>query len=255
MVSRPSTFPRICKLNHHDSYTKALDCSPTEEEAHTLRINRSQCFLKTKKFDAALSDLESTTIPEPDEKLLFRKAQALYNLQKYRECCEVLKDLCLKYPHNVEAKSELTRAIKRLVEQETGKYQFKDFYIEAELLPSPHLDRSTYIGPVSIRASGSRGRGLFTTKAVKAGDLLLCEKAFAYAFVDTKKAENIKNCTVLINVETDSITLGTHAELIRLIVQRLWRNHSLASLFTSLHHGSYKSVDVSRIDDAPVVDT
>jgi hypothetical protein len=28
------------------------------------------------------------------------------------------------------------------------------------------------------------GRGLFTTQAVKAGDLLFCEKAFAHAFHD-----------------------------------------------------------------------
>ncbi|CZR52531.1 related to TPR domain protein [Phialocephala subalpina] len=236
-------------------YTKALDCSPTVEEAHTLRLNRSLAFLKTKQFDAALSDLESaSTNLKPTEKALFRKTQALYNLQRYRECCEVLKILRMEYPSNIAAKRELTRAVNRLAEQEKGGYLFKQLYLEATKLRPPHLDHSTYVGPVSLRASGSRGRGLFTTEAVKAGDLLLCEKAFVHAFVDTRKADN-QDVALLINAETNSITMGSQAELIRMIVQKLYLNPSLAAVITDLHHGSYKPVGVSNVDGTPVVDT
>jgi hypothetical protein len=236
-----------------DSYTKALDCSPTVDEAHTIRLNRSLAFLKTKRFDAALCDLESSTITQKStEKVLFRRFQALYNLQRYRECCEVLTVLRMEYPSNLTAKGELDRAITRLAEQENGRYRFKQLYMEAIQLRPPHLDHSTYVGPVSVRASGSRGRGLFTTGAVKAGDLLLCEKAFAHAFADTGKAEDV---TIRINTETDSVTMGAQAELINLIVQKLYRNPSLASTFTGLHHGSYTPVGVSNVDGTPVVDT
>ncbi|RYP42447.1 hypothetical protein DL768_010328 [Monosporascus sp. mg162] len=237
-------------------YTKALDCSPTVEEAHTLRLNRSLTFLKTKQFDAALSDLEfGSTTPKPAEKALFRKAQALDNLHRYRECCEVLKVLRLEYPSNVAAKAQLTRAVNRLAEQENGKYRFKQLYMEATKLRPPHLDHSTYVGPVSVRASGSRGRGLFTTEAVRAGDLLLCEKAFAHAFVDTGKAGHNQDVTILINSETDSMTMGAQAELIRMIVQKLYRNPSLISVITDLHHGSYKPVDAFDVDGTALVDT
>ena len=198
-----------------------------------------------------------STTPKPAEKALFRKAQALYNLQRYRECCEVLKVLCMEYPNNVEAKGELTRAINRLVEQESGRYRFKQLYTEATKLRPPHLDHSTYVGPVSVKESGSRGRGLFTTKAVKAGDLLLCEKAFAHAFVDDAHAtpEQNRDVTLLIDAETDSITMGAQAELIRIIVQKLYRNPSLAPALTDLHHGTYRPVGVSEVDGTPVVDT
>lgn len=102
-----------------------------------------------------------------------------------------------------------------------------------------------------MKESGSRGRGLFTTEAVKAGDLLLCEKAFAHAFSEDGK----NDVTLLVNVETDSMTMGAQAELLRLIVQKLYRNPSLASIINDLHHGSYKPVGVSEIDGGPVVDT
>ncbi|KAF8850697.1 SET domain-containing protein [Acephala macrosclerotiorum] len=238
-----------------ESYTKALDCSPTVEEAHTLKLNRSLAFLKTTQFDAALSDLESvSTTQKPTEKALFRKAQALYNLRRYRECCDVLKVLRMEYPSNVAAKGELTRAVNRLAEQENGRYRFKQLYTDANKLRPPHLDHSTYIGPVAVRSSGSRGRGLFTTKAVKSGDLLLCEKAFVHAFVDTRK-EHSRDVTLLLNAETNAMTMGAQGELIRMIVQKLHRNPSLASIITSLHHGSYKPVDVSDVDGTPVIDT
>jgi len=44
---------------------------------------------------------------------------------------------------------------------------------------------------VSIKISSSRGRGLFIIEAVKAGDLLLYEKAFILAFADPEKLEDI----------------------------------------------------------------
>ena len=86
---------------------------------------------------------------------------------------------------------------------------------------------------------------------MKAGDLLLCEKAFAYAFAE----EGSNNVALLINVETDSMTMGAQAELLQLIVQKLYRNPSLAPIISNLHHGSYKPASVFEIDGGPVVDT
>lgn len=197
----------------------------------------------------------ASAILKPNEKALSRKSLALYGLQRYQECCEVLKVLRIEYPSNVAAKGQLTRVVNRLAEQEYGKYQFKQLYMEASKLRPPHLDHSTYVGPVSVRTSGSRGRGLFTTKAVKAGEILLCEKAFAHAFVEDGKAQGYADVTILINTETDSMTMGAQAELIRLIVQKLYRNPSLASVITDLHHGSYKSIGASDVRGTPIVDT
>lgn len=51
------------------------------------------------------------------------------------------------------------------------------------------------------------------------------------------------------------MTMGTQAELISLIAQKLYKNPSLMSTFTDLYHGSYTPVDVSEVDGIPIVDT
>jgi hypothetical protein len=246
------------RTHHRGSYTQALACSPTTEEAQTIRLNWSLAFLKTKQFDAALSDAESATATattKPAEKALFRKAQALYSLQRYRECCEVLKALRLEYLDNTAAKGQLDQAIKRLAEQTHGKYHFKQLHAEAANLRPPYLDHATYIGPVEVRPS-PHGRGLFTTKAVRAGDLLFCEKAFTHAFADDERGgAGSSGLTILVDAEDNSATVGAQSDLLTKTIQKLYRNPSLAAAITDLHHGSYEPVETSEVDGTPVVDT
>lgn len=111
-----------------------------------------------------------------------------------------------------------------LLDLQNKNYQFKMMALEAKRRRPPHLDRGTYVGPVAVRQTESHGRGLFTTASVKAGDLLLCEKAFSYAF--HSENDNSTGLTFLINPDTENITVGTHAELIGLIVRRLYKNPS-----------------------------
>lgn len=222
-------------------------------------MNRSLALLKAKNFDAALAALEPMVcVPKPVEKALYRKAQALYNLQKFEECCEVLTTLRSEYPENVEAQKELLRATKRVKEQKSGIYRFKQFYVETAKLRPPHLDHATYTGSVAVRGAGVRGRGLFTTKAVKAGELLLCEKAFAHAYIaeNSQQTSDLENgLTLLVNVETDSMTMGSQSELIGMIFQKIYKSPSFAPAIMDLHHGSYTSVGFGTVDSKPVIDT
>ena len=47
---------------------------------------------------------------------------------------------------------------------------------------TPVYQESLYVGPVAIGWAGLKGRGLFLTADVKAGEVLLREKAFCHAF-------------------------------------------------------------------------
>lgn len=59
---------------------------------------------------------------------------------------------------------------------------------------TPHcLDTATYGKPVEIRVTENRGRGLFSMKDIVAGDLLLCEKAFSYSFLDNPSTTSLAN--------------------------------------------------------------
>ncbi|KAJ5605534.1 hypothetical protein N7510_008315 [Penicillium lagena] len=224
-----------------DCYSEALNCSPKVQEEQALRLNRALCFLKTSQFDSALAELKPMkSAALPTEKALLRHAQALYCLQKHRECCKTLTVIRKEYPENETAKDMFTRAIERVAEQEKGRYRFKLMQAEASKLRPPHLDHATYVGPVVIKPCDQGGRGLFTTQAVKAGDLLLCEKALAHAFIDEEPALGSVDITVLINAETNTVTMGGQTDLITMVIQKLHRNPSLAPVIKDLYHGSYK---------------
>jgi len=223
-----------------------------------VRFNRALAYLKNEYFDAALIDTKCLTSPsDAPEKALYRAGQALYRLGRFSECQEILTLLCKKYPNNGDAAVELTRVRCRLKEQQSGTYNFKAIYKQVSKLRPPNLDHATFIGPVTIKASKGRGRGLFTTKAVKAGDLILCEKAFAHCYADTaeENAVNSSKISLLINIRTNQMIMGTQSDLITTIVQKLWRNPSFLPEFTSLHHGSYMPVDVTEVDGKPIIDT
>lgn len=195
------------------------------------------------------------TDSKANEKALYRKSQVLYGLHRYQECYDVLRVCRKEFPQNLEAESLFTQIVKRLLEQKAGKYHFKQIQLEAEQLRPPHMDHATYIGPVAIRLTESRGRGLFTTQAVKAGDLLLCETAFAYTFLDTGEASEEYLATQKFNKEGEIHVKDRHKELIRAAVQKLHQRPSAIPVIGNLYHGSYKPVDVSFVDGLPIFDT
>lgn len=224
-----------------------------------IKRNRSLAFLKTEQFDAALADTGFPNFSSnPPEKALFRTAEALYNLERFSECCQVLEMVCTNFPQNNEASVLRDRAKLRSLEQKTGEYNFRQLQEDAKKLRPPHLDYATYIGPVEIRQTESKGRGLFVTKAVKAGELLLCEKAFSRAHVDEgagNKDERNSKFSLLINPETGQGFMGAQTDLIKIIAQKLYRNPSVAPAFTALYRGVYEKAGTSTIDGKPIVDT
>jgi hypothetical protein len=227
------------------------------QEDKTIRLNRALAYLKNGRLDAALTDTQClTSSSDASEKALYRAGQALYGLGRFSECVDLLAILCKKYPSNAVAIAELARVRCRLAEQHSGTYDFKSIYEKVSKIRPPHLDHATFVGPVVVKPSKGRGRGLFTTKAVKAGELLLCEKAFAHCYADTEddSGSNSK-ISLLMNIHTNRMIMGTQSDLITTIVQKLWQNPSLSPEFTALHHGSYEPVNVAEVDRRPVVDT
>ncbi|CAI7642165.1 unnamed protein product [Penicillium discolor] len=117
----------------------------------------------------------------------------------------------------------------------------------------PLLDHATWIGPVTVRQTKSQGRGLFTTEAVKVGDLLLCEKAVAYATEHPSRPRWHSNLHV--NTETGTTIQGGQLALASSIIEKLYKNPSSASTITDLHSGGFKQVSTGPIDGKPVIDT
>lgn len=145
----------------------------------------------------------------------------------------------------------MARVRKRLHEQKTGDYDFQHMHRQARATP-PLIDCATYAAPVEIRQSPGRGRGLFTTRRISAGELLLCEKAFGYVFAEDGSAASN---TILMNMNTKRVTMGGHANLITQLVQKLYHDLEAAQSFAKLHHGDYKAALATEVDGRPIVDT
>lgn len=71
---------------------------------------------------------------------------------------------------------EISRTNRRLDEQNNGAYDFEDM---SKSVTAEHrnLDHASFLRNVRIDDAGHRGRGLFATKNIQAGELIMVEKA------------------------------------------------------------------------------
>lgn len=221
----------------------------------TVAMNRAFANLKIGSYDRVLRDLKALVARDhPPEKALYRTSQAQYNLGRFRHSLETLTKLLRDYPENKEAIREKARVEQRLVEQKYGRYDFFNMYDFAQQIKSIPLDHASYVGSVKVNKSEGRGLGLFTTNEVKAGDLLLCEKAFSYSYEEEKEGQSKDSSEdlVLANILTNHVSIGPQVSLLKKTIRKLRWNPSLLSHVTDLHHGSYVPVEETNEN---VIDT
>jgi hypothetical protein len=126
-------------------------------------------------------------------------AMALYALKRYGQSQELLRTMACEDKKRESA--PFKRTIKRIKELESGSYNWAPMHFHDGENKNPYKDNTIYVGPVAVKDSPSRGRGLFLTKAVKAGNLILCEKAFSYSYLSENLYEGIResqSSTILI---------------------------------------------------------
>ncbi|KAG5660249.1 hypothetical protein KAF25_003771 [Fusarium avenaceum] len=237
----------------HRLYSWAIETAKTPDEEQRAYLNRSLTNLKLDRPAKALQDAARGHDPEaPNDRAFLRQAQALYELRRFEECVTKLREMEKAFPDNQVAKLELQRVYLRIYEQKVGSYDFKDMYEQAKATP-PLIDCATYSSPVEIRKSPGRGNGLFTTRDVKAGELLLCEKAFSYCYIDLKDPGASAN--VLMNLFTKKMTIGGSAHLLPQIVQKLYHDPQSIPMFQKLSHGKHEELSVFESDGRPIVDS
>lgn len=181
------------------------------------------------------------------EKALFRKAEALYQLRRFKETKEVLGYMISLYPCNEIASHRMERVSRRL-QEEAGIYDFAGML--KENMQPVKSDRASYIGSVEVRACQvkSRGRGLFLKKSVNAGELLLCEKAFSVSLLSIHDDDS--NDHGLSGNGLDVARDDLHKDC----VFQFHRNPSLFSAFKGLHPGHYSPEEISEVDEQTILD-
>ncbi|KAL8848406.1 MAG: hypothetical protein Q9221_006561 [Calogaya cf. arnoldii] len=168
-------------------YNRGLHITTSSDHIAAIRLNRCQARLAVQSLETALEDAQYVlSISPTSEKALLYCACTLYELERYDQCRLELQKLCKFHPHNRRATAEMERCQQRIQEAATGSYKFKNMIATAAKKMKnnqpPLIDAATYRGPIEVRKSSVHGYGLFTTREVQPGDLLLCEKAFFCAF-------------------------------------------------------------------------
>ncbi len=218
-----------------------------------IKTNRSLVNLKLRRYDEVLLDTISTPASEMSETCILRAVLAYHGLSRFQNCHDSLEVLLHKYHDRPMANQEFSRVWYRLREQSSGEYDFKSMYEATNTMPLS-FDNATYVGPIEVKDSEGRGKGLFTTRDVNVGELLLCEKAFSHCYAD-ESGESAYRIGTFMDTNTSQVTVGTEGYLITEIVQQLQRNPSQIPDFLSLYRGSYQSVGVAQVDGKPIIDT
>ncbi|KAI1206533.1 uncharacterized protein F4807DRAFT_438339 [Annulohypoxylon truncatum] len=225
--------------------------------ARDLHRNRAHVNLLLSRLDEAKLDAKAALIEKEDQaskdldsKAYFRAGCAAYDLGEYQEATVLFENQRKLKPANKSATVYLKKIEERLREQETGRYNFKQ--IKAALSRSrPRVDAADFIVNTKIGESPGKGRGLFATKDIATGELVMCEKAFCVVWGHDKEALT----AVTYDSRDDRIRISP-VGLRKSIVQKLLSNDSQIEKVMDLY-GDYQGdgSESFRTEDGPIVDT
>ncbi|KAJ7953842.1 Histone-lysine N-methyltransferase [Quillaja saponaria] len=143
--------------------------------------NRAEARSRLRDFSKALEDCDQALqIDSNHFKTLFCKGKILLNLNRYSIAMECFRVALLDPQANGSSQSVngyLEKCKKLDLLSKTGAFDLSDWIVNGFRGKSPEL--AEYTGAVQIRKSEISGRGLFTTKNMDAGTLVLVTKAIA----------------------------------------------------------------------------
>ncbi|CAM6084852.1 unnamed protein product [Calypogeia fissa] len=145
--------------------------------------HRSEAWIWTGDFEKSLRDADSaikivdthpkSVVGYEGKHLLneVRRGRAFHGLGEYEKACLVFHDALKKYPYDKSINDLLNKSRIGLGQSQKGIYDLDEWFVNRCSGPPPPC--SDFVGPVEIRRVLGKGRGLFVTKDVEAGDLLL----------------------------------------------------------------------------------
>ncbi|KAL5116298.1 hypothetical protein ACEQ8H_005756 [Pleosporales sp. CAS-2024a] len=218
--------------------------------------NRAYVSLLLGQLDGVLEDAQASLIHEDDQrskdldsKAYFRAGSAAYSLGQYRLAQKLFEEQQKLVPEDKDARTYLKRITARLGEQESGDYNFTKMRVKLSKACS-RVDAATFTGNTVVKDSKGKGRGVFATRNIAAGGLIMCEKAFCVVWGHERDAMT----AMTYDLRDDRIRVSP-VGLSRAIVQKLINSPSQAPAVMDLFgdwQGSDKNgkvVDVFRIHD------
>ncbi|KAK6531883.1 hypothetical protein TWF694_003048 [Orbilia ellipsospora] len=234
-------------------YTAGIKIAEASDMRLALLLNRCLAHLYYESYQLCVEDADAALLISPNsEKALFRKAKALYELRRFAKCGNTLKQLTKTYPSNAEAIKDLERVRQRVSEETFGQFDSKKLVKMARSdKPGMEYDFADYTAPVYTKTSDINGNGLFTKRAVKAGELLCCCKAFA----NCKGKEN--GISLTMDPVSMTVSQAPGAFVADVVLEKLRREPFLLAEIAKLYNDlEYKQgVGNPEQSDTPVIDS
>ena len=259
-------------LIYHVSCNLALQKSQTLTEHTQIKRQRALIHQRLGNYESVISDLDfcqlgtSHPIAEYANPQLSLIITALWKLNRHTEAFPLTQILLSRNPKTTNFQNIISRSVMVNEEYRLGTYDFLAMQEEAKTLRPPLLEHASYQGPIEVRDSEGKGKGVFATRNVKVGELLLCEKALVYSYstsLDEMKERNEYACLWVVDgngeaKELENGFMAVEAPLLNSAVQVLSRSPSLLKQFLELHHGGYRyetNEEVEEVDGMVPIDT
>lgn len=233
-------------LSAAELYAEALQSCKSDDGALRSIVlrNRAIVNIHLQRYEGAAADaLESLTSEDGlDEKTRksnatahFRAGRAEYQLGNFEQASQHFRKVLDLTPGDSDANKELERTSLRLKEQKTGAFDFKAM---GKVVTPKHnrLDHASFMANVEVKQSTKHGNGLFALQEIKAGDLIMCEKALAVAFDSDANVRQL----LIHNLNSGSTVTGPQVNLQANLVQQMLHNRSLAQEYFKCYDGGYE---------------
>ncbi|KAF1831274.1 SET domain-containing protein [Decorospora gaudefroyi] len=247
----------------HEKYTAGLaiarqaivsDSNP--DLARDIARNRAYVNLLLGQLDEVKTDARASLVGRDDQKskdldskAYYRAGSAAYQQGRYQEAKRSFQDQQKLTPEDKDAKIQLKRIEARLREEDTGSYDFTK--IRTGLSRArPYVDAADFIKNTEIKSSSGKGRGLFATRDIAAGELIMCEKGFCVVWGHEEEA-----LTAMTYDVRDERIRFSPVGLSKALVQKLLSNPSQIEPVMHLYGdytGDNKNIFIN--DDGAIVD-
>ncbi|KAF2219349.1 hypothetical protein BDZ85DRAFT_206315 [Elsinoe ampelina] len=239
----------------YQHYTWGIEATtkvvPRPSLAMDIYRNRSHLNLLLHRYDEALSDALASLISVGngdyallDSKAYLRAGLACYHLGDYTQAKHYLTTslaISPASPFAKEVKAHLRATISRLEEQVAGDFNLST--IRSRLSASrPTVEAATFSQNVVIQPSKLGGNGLFVSKSVPAGGIVLVEKAFHFSHAGNGA------WTGLSTSPSDEEMCAIPAGLNQGVMTKLRNNPSLAPKVLGLY-SSYPGLGPDPVSD------
>jgi len=149
--------------------------------------NRAAAWMKLSHYERALMDAREALLLDPQHlKSIYRKGLALHHMQQFELASEAFA-LALEYSPEKEIKVAHQKSKLCDMQSRWGSYELHKYLLGGYDGPMP-MEFSDFVGPVEIKLMEGKGkRGLFVTRDVEVGELLLVSNALAVVHTEGRK--------------------------------------------------------------------